>query len=340
MSLKEAYAPYFKIGAAVSRWDLESEAAKNLMKEEFSTFTAENEMKPMFFLNKDACLAEPEKYNLNPAMQYDFCKKYLQFAMDNKIALRGHTLCWHNQTPKWFYYKNYDENSEFAEKEVLLARLENYIHNVLDFIQTNYPGVIYAWDVVNEVVDEGDFRKSIWYQTCGFDFIETAFASARKYADPEVSLFYNDYESATAWKRDFIIENVLKPLQAKGLVDGMGMQCHLVMDHPTVEEFQTAVEMYGALGLQVQCTELDIHNADPSEESMKALGDRYASFFKVLVDAKKAGKANITSVTFWCLLDEHSWLTGFRKETSYPLLFHGNCEKKYAYYAVMDVVKA
>lgn len=339
MNLKTAYEPYFKIGAAVSKWDMDSDAAKDLMKEEFSTFTAENEMKPMFFLDWEKNLKEPEKYNLNPAMNYEHCVKYLQFAKDNHIPLRGHTLTWHNQTPKWFYYKNYDEKSEFETKEVLLQRLENYIHNVLTYVQTEFPGVIYAWDVVNEVVDEGDFRKSIWYQTCGFDFIETAFAAARKYAEPGVALFYNDYESATVWKRDFIIENVLKPLQAKGLVDGMGMQCHMVMDHPDMEDFKTAVEMYGAMGLQVHCTELDIHNTDPGKESQMALADRYAQVFRILVDAKKAGKADVTSVTFWCLLDQHSWLTGFRKEQSYPLLFWNDCEKKPAYYAVINVVE-
>ena len=39
------------------------------------------------------------------------------------------------------------------------------------------------------------------------------------------------------------------------------------------------------------------------------------------------------------LLDEESWLTGFRKETSHPLLFHKNCEPKEAYYAVLKTVE-
>ncbi|MCQ2526431.1 MAG: endo-1,4-beta-xylanase [Lachnospiraceae bacterium] len=339
MSLSSAFEKYFKIGAAISVFDLQKPNRIELLKNEFSSFTAENDMKPMYWLDKDVMLADPEKYNLNPVINADRAVPYLELAKTIGMPMRGHTLCWHNQTPKWFYYKNYDAEGELADKETMLTRLDNYIHAVLDFVNTNYPGIIYAWDVVNEVVDEGDFRKSIWYQICGFDFIRQAFKSARKYAAPGVALFYNDYESATEWKRDFIIANVLKPLMEDGTIDGMGMQSHLVMDHPTMDEFKVALEMYGALGLEVQVTELDIHNADPSEESMHALAERYKALFEVLVNARKEGKANLTAVTFWNLLDETSWLTGFRRETSYPLLFHKEGEKKEAYFKVLEVVE-
>lgn len=340
MSLATAFEKYFKVGAAISVFDLQKPNRIELLKNEFSSFTAENDMKPMYWLNQEVMQADPEKYNLTPVISPERAIPYLELSKSIGIPMRGHTLLWHNQTPRWFFHKNYDENAELADKETMLTRLDNYIHAVLDFVQTNYPGIIYAWDVVNEVVDEGAFRqKSPWYQICGTEFLFQAFASARKYAAPGVALFYNDYESATEWKRDFIIENVLKPLIAAGNIDGMGMQSHLIMDHPTIEEFKTAAEMYGALGLQVQITELDIHNADPSEESMHALAERYKALFEAMVDVKKSGKANITSVTFWNLLDETSWLTGFRRETSYPLLFHKEGEKKEAYYKVLEVVE-
>ncbi|WP_081674432.1 endo-1,4-beta-xylanase [Butyrivibrio sp. VCD2006] len=335
MNLKTAFEPYFKIGAAISRWNLHTEAHMKLLTEQFNSFTCENDMKPMFYLDKDANKSDPEKYNLAPALTFEHAIPYLEFAKAQSIAMRGHTLVWHNQTPKWFFCEKYNENCPFTDRETILARLESYIHGVLDFVQTNYPGVIYAWDVVNEIVDEGDFRKSIWTKTVGNDFFIKAFEYARKYAAPGVDLFYNDYETAEVWKRDFIIKNVLTPLIDKKLVDGMGMQSHLLMDHPDLNDYRTALEMYGALGLKINITELDMHNADPSEESQHKLALRYAEFFRIYLDAKKSGKANITSVTFWNLLDENSWLSGFRRETSYPLLFRGKCEAKEAYYAVL-----
>ncbi len=336
MNLKTAYEPYFKIGAAISRWNLHTPAHMKLLTEQFNSFTCENDMKPMLFLDTDKNKAEPDKYNLAPALTFENAIPYLEFAKANNIAMRGHTLAWHNQTPKWFFCENYNEMFPFADRETILSRLENYIHGVLDFVQNNYPGIVYAWDVFNEIVDEGDFRKSLWFRTVGEDFFIKAFEYARKYAAPGVDLFYNDYETSEPWKRDFIIEKVLTPLKEKGLVDGMGLQSHLMMDHPDLDNYKKALEMYGALGLKINITELDMHNADPGEESMHALAERYRAFFEIYLEARKSGKANITSVTFWNLLDENSWLTGFRREKSYPLLFSGKCEAKEAYYSVIE----
>lgn len=338
MGLNDAFKNYFKIGAAISVFDLNKPNRMKLLADEFGSFTCENDMKPMYFLDTEENTKNPEKYNLTPAVNVSRAIPYLELAKKTGLPMRGHTLVWHNQTPEWFFHKNYDVNAELADKETMLIRLDNYIHGILEWVSTNYPGIIYAWDVVNEVVDEGDFRQSTWYKIAGKDFIFQAFASAKKYAEKGVSLFYNDYEEAQPWKRDFIIKEVLKPMIEKGIVDGFGMQSHLLMDHPAVEDYKTALEMYGALGIEVQITELDIHNADPSEESMHALAERYKQFFEVIVNAKKEGKANVTAVTFWNLLDETSWLSGFRKETSYPLLFHNEGEKKEAYFKVLEVV--
>ncbi len=338
MNLKTAYEQYFKIGAAISWKNLHTPADMKLLNAQFNSFTCENDMKPMYYLDEDKCKSDPDRYDLEPALCFEKAKPYLEFAASSKIPMRGHTLVWHNQTPKWFFCQHYNENFPLADRDTMLARLESYIHGVLDFVQTQYPGIIYAWDVVNEAVDDGDFRKSFWTKTVGNDFVIKAFEFARKYAAEGVDLFYNDYETALEWKRDFIIANILKPLQEKGLVDGMGMQSHLLMDHPGYDDYRKALEMYGGLGLKINITELDLHNADPSEESMKALGERYAEFFRIYVEAKKSGKANVTSVTFWNLKDEDSWLTGFRRETSYPLLFAGKSKAKEAYYSVLKVV--
>jgi GH35 family endo-1,4-beta-xylanase len=141
------------------------------------------------------------------------------------------------------------------------------------------------------------------------------------------------------FKRDFICENILKPLVAEGLVDGMGMQSHLVLHAHNLKEYEQALHCYGAFGLEVHITELDIHVTDPSEKGMKELAEAYGELFRILVRAKKEGLANVTSVTFWGMKDDESWLTGFRKERSYPLLFGDNYGEKAAYRAVMKVVE-
>ncbi|MBO4928339.1 MAG: alpha/beta fold hydrolase [Clostridiales bacterium] len=338
MDLKTAFKNRFKIGAAISRMNLSTPANMKFLLDQFNSFTVENDMKPMFFLDNEANMKEPEKYDLAPKLRFDFATPYLDFAKEHHLPMRGHTLVWHNQTPKWFFCRNYDETEGLTDRETMLKRLENYIKVVLSFMQENYPGVIYAWDVVNEVIDDGDFRKSLWTEVIGTDFVIKSFEFARKYADPDVRLFYNDYDTFEPWKRELIIEKVLKPLLEGGLIDGMGMQTHLLMDKPDLAEYETSLLQFGALMPEVQITEMDIHNPDPSEESMDRLAERYKVLFEMIVRAKDEGKANVTAVTFWNLLDENSWLTMFRKETSHPLLFEGPCLAKKAYYSVLDTV--
>lgn len=69
---------------------------------------------------------------------------------------------------------------------------------------------------------------------------------------------------------------------------------------------------------------------------MNGLADRYEKLFRMLLDSRKEGKANVTGVTFWGLHDGITWLTFFRRERSYPLLFDENLQPKKAYEAVLS----
>ena len=83
MNLKSAYEPYFKIGAAISRWNLHTPANMKLLTAQFSSFTCENDMKPMYYLDKEANKKDPEKYNLSPALTFENAVPYLKFAKEN-----------------------------------------------------------------------------------------------------------------------------------------------------------------------------------------------------------------------------------------------------------------
>jgi len=97
--------------------------------------------------------------------------RYKWKASDQLVALaqqysqkiRGHTLVWHRQIP--YYLKNLttDELNDTLKKHI-------------DKVVTRYKGKIYAWDVVNEVIeDNGKFRKSIWFKNFNETYISNAF---------------------------------------------------------------------------------------------------------------------------------------------------------------------
>lgn len=345
-TLKTAYIKDFKIGVAVNTWQLEGAGAyakaKALITSQFNSITMENQMKPMALLSTDNA---SKGSDTNVLINEAHLNKVLKLASDNGLRLRGHTLVWHNQTPEWFFHEDFDENKAYVSKDVMRQRMESYIKNVLTYCQMNYPGVVYAWDVANEVVtDEGDFRsKSNWYKVYGDEsYITDAFTFARKYAAGDVKLFLNDYNEYMTEKRDKLY-SVLKQLYQAGLCDGMGMQSHYLMDYPTMATVRAAIQKYNQIDpgkIEIQLTELDIHNTYPNAEDQKHVADKYKMLFQMLVDCKRNQKINITGVTFWGLTDADTWLTEFKGETSYPALFGADYAAKSSYFAVLDAAKS
>lgn len=121
-----------------------------------------------------------------------------------------------------------------------------------------YKGRIIGWDVVNEAInDDGTWRNSPFYQILGEDFIYLAFQYAHE-ADPEAQLYYNDYNEWHPGKRKAIVK-MIKTMKEKGLrIDAIGMQGHIGMDYPSIEDYQAAINDYTSTGVKVMVTELDL----------------------------------------------------------------------------------
>lgn len=328
--LKDRYKDFFSVGVAVSPASLKGPEA-NLILKHFNSLTAENVMK------MGPIHPEEDRYNWQPA------DEIADFAMANGLLMRGHTLCWHNQTPVWLFR---DANGNEVTKEVLLQRLKDHITDVV----TRYKGRIYAWDVVNEVIDDDDskfFRESLWFRICGEDFISKAFQYAHE-ADPNALLFYNDYNTENPGKRDRIYSMLKKLINQKVPIHGVGLQGHWSIYQPTEEALRESIEKFSSLGLDVQITELDVSvypgehqrrqrnesedNTFTPERERKQL-EQYKMFFRVFRDYRD----KITGITFWNVSDRHSWLDNFpvRGRKNYPLLFDQELKPKKAYWEVL-----
>jgi len=361
--LKDAYKNYFKMGVGLngnspSTDTTQSAAMREIIKYHFNSVTYTNLMKPSYLLDQRGSIENYKNGNPEPAVKFDTVIPGLEFCKQNGIQMRGHVLVWHNQVPDWFFREGYESNGEFVDKETMLARMESYIRQVLEFTQKEYPGVIYAWDVVNEAVEivDGSFetesgfnirtkydgnKDNLWYKVIGVEYVEKAFEYARKYAAPDVKLFYNDYNTFQPKKTECIIK-LVSYLKEKGLIDGIGMQGYMNLTYPGITRgpdcFKTALSEFAKLGLEIHITELTISSNDKSEQSMKKQAERYREVFTVLkeMDTASGGNANITSVTVFGLMDEYLF---YKNDKNYSRLFDGKLQPKPAFYSVLSVVE-
>lgn len=323
--LKGAFENAFRIGAAlnVTQFEERDTVGATLVKTHFNSITPENVLK--------WGLVHPR-----PGV-YDFAApdKYVEFGERNGMVVIGHTLVWHNQTPQWVFQ---DANGNPVSRDTLLERLHDHIRTVVG----RYRGRIKGWDVVNEAVDEdGSLRKTPWLQIIGEDYLVKAYEWARE-ADPQAELYYNDYSVENAPKRAGVIA-LIKRLQAQGIrVAAVGLQGHDRLDWPTVEQQDTTIAAFAALGVEVNITELDIDvlpsGLDPYKSGLpdsveQALAKRYADLFTVFLKHRKV----ISRITFWGVRDGDSWLNNWpvRGRTSYPLLFDRAGQPKPAFDAVI-----
>ena len=340
MSLKEAYKDLFDIGVAVNSWQLADKKVLARITKDYSTFTCENEMKPDYLLDHNASM---EAKDGMPVLTTEKLEEILTMAEDAGLKMRGHTLVWHSQTPEWLFREGYDDGKDYVDKDTMLKRMESYIKKVITYCQEKHPGVVYAWDVVNECASDnkGLRTDSLWYKVIGEEYIEKAFEYARKYADKDVKLFINDY-GMTSPERRKTYTALVKKIWDQGNIDGIGMQSHHDRENFDVAQIETSIYAFSAIadGIEIQLTELDMHYNDNSEAAMKEQAENYKKLFDLLVNVDTKGHANITNVTFWGLDDEHTWLTGFKKETSYPLLYDKDGNAKPSYFAIIEAAEA
>ena len=318
----------FPVGAAITAAETVG-AHGQLLARHFSSVTPGNALK------WDA--TEPTENTFS----YAQADPLVAYAKTHGLAVRGHTLVWHNQTPAWVFTDaaGAPMTATPANKELLLARLANHIRNVA----AHYGTDIGVWDVVNEVIDESQpdgMRRSQWYAIAGLDYIRTAFTVARE-AAPHAKLFINDYNTNVPAKRDALYE-LVADLRAEGIpIDGVGHQMHINVDWPSVAETEAMLQKFVPLGVEQQITEMDVSIYRDNGENFPAPpADRLleqAYVYRDMMALFREYAEEITSVTLWGLADDNTWLDSFpvtRKDA--PLLFDTDLQAKSAYWGVVD----
>lgn len=347
----------FKFGAEMTADLLDNESKMGLVAKHYNSLTAGNEMKP------ESIIKGVDK-NGELILDFTIPDKTLQTIWDynkkadkkDQILMRGHVLCWHSQTPECFFK---DADGKLLDKDAMNKRLESYIKQVTEHVQTKYPGLVYCWDVVNEAIQPSDGEvgglrvvngdtETYYHQIYGSsnEYIVNAFKYANKYANPSVKLFYNDYGETDPAKVKAICDLVDDIKKNEGTrIDGVGMQGHYNMESPSGTELYDAIMEYAKHADEVQITELDMKASkdyDGSDAGREAEQTKQAYRYKEIMDAILKAKddgANITAVVFWGVADDDSWLLApqfSEGRHNMPLLFDETLKAKPAYWGIVD----
>lgn len=357
------------MGVALPVSSLDNKNTMKLVEKHFNSVTCENEMKPESILGS----GEPgvsDLKELESKLNFESADKVAQHFWDyNKnnpskppIKMRGHVFVWHSQTPTWWFREDFKSDGAYVSKKEMNDRIEWYIKTVGEHFDDKFPGLIYAWDVVNEQAsDAGGIRMGTdWAAIYGgsTEYILKAFEYADQYLAKDTILFYNDYNDCDPVKaktiRGFLneIREVLNK-GGKGRKLGVGMQGHYDMLTPTYETIETATREYAKIADVVHITELDIKSSvgfdgkDLETEFAKE-GHRYKDIYEIVrkINAEHKSdpdslKGYVQNITIWGTHDPVSWLktsnsvggSADGKTPQYPLLFDDYYGAKPAYWA-------
>jgi endo-1,4-beta-xylanase len=317
------------IGAAVRPAQLSEAAYASTLAREF------NMVEPEDALKWEVVHPEPQTFDFSQADQL------VDFATRHGMKVRGHTLVWHQQNPKWLTQGKYT-SSELAEI------LERHIKTVVG----HYRGKIFAWDVVNEASDElhpGQLRSTIWRDqpgiglaANGYAYMERCFRWAHE-ADPQALLFYNEgAETEVVNPKSDAIYAMVRDFRQRGVpIDGVGLQMHISDLHADVASISANIKRFTALGVQVHITEMDVALPVDAEgnaraEDLQTQADIYRQIATACVS-----HPGCTAIQTWGFTDKYSWIGSHSRHTQGAALpFDRNYRAKPATEALRNALAA
>ncbi len=238
---------------------------------------------------------------------YDFAAAdaLVDYASHHAMAVRGHTLAWHEANPDWL------------EPALTRTTAEKILRDHIHTVVSRYAGKLVHWDVVNEPLQEDDhqpraLRDTLWLRALGPAYLDIAFQAAHA-ADPKALLVLNEYavEYGLDWqlrKRGALLDLLADMVHRKIPVHAVGIQAHL--DAAEIAIDQTGLYRFvndiASLGLKVIITELDVRDQRlPADIASRDTS--IAAHARAWLDVVLPHPA-VLGVLSWGLSDRSTWL--------------------------------
>lgn len=208
-----------------------------------------------------------------------------QFAKDNGLPFKQHTLVWGQQQPGWIADLSEEEQKEEVEEWIS------------EFCQ-RYPDTDFI-DVVNEPLHAPpSYMQAIGGSgATGWEWVVWAFEKAREYC-PNAKLVLNDYNvvSSTAATDQYL--RIIDRLKGEGLIDVIGEQGHF-LETTELSTITSNLDKLGDTGLPIHISEFDINLADDAEQKA-----RYEALFPLLWR-----HPDVHGITLWGYKQGEIWRT-------------------------------
>jgi endo-1,4-beta-xylanase len=183
-------------------------------------------------------------------------------------------------------------------------------------VMKHYAGKVFAWDVINEALDEtGSPKNSPWYNQPGIGlsdkgtaYIAQVFRWARE-ADPDAQLFYNENGGEGSGVKADAIYAMAKEFKQRGVpIDGIGLQMHISQLDADTIAIAVNIARLAALGLQIHITELDVSlPLDSAGQATPIDLRRQADLYRSIATACLSNPA-CTAIQTWGFSDKYSWI--------------------------------
>lgn len=280
-------------GAAVAAPDLVGDARlREVLIRDCNVLTPENELKW-------------GRVQATPGGPLDFseAEKVYAFAKKNRMAMRGHALCWWNSQPAWAA----DHIGGMSAKDAG-DYLQKYVHDVAHY----WRGRIVQWDVVNEPIGAKDvILDRMLSPKLGDRFMDMAFEAAAE-ADPAALRVLNhDLIAQDDWYQEAQLDSTVRlidRLMNRGAkIQCFGFEAHLATAYGFSEaKWRRFCDHLTGMGLKLMITEMDVDDSG-------TLGDvarrdaQSTALAGALLDVMLSYPECLGVVT-WGAVDKYSWL--------------------------------